>query len=41
MADSEAIFEGLRVLEVAQWTFAPAAAAVLADLGAEDRKSVV
>lgn len=35
MADSEAIFEGLRVLEVAQWTFAPAAAAVLADLGAD------
>lgn len=29
-----AVFDGVRVLEVAQWTFAPAAAAVLADFGA-------
>jgi crotonobetainyl-CoA:carnitine CoA-transferase CaiB-like acyl-CoA transferase len=28
------VFDGVRVLEVAQWTFAPAAAAVLADFGA-------
>ncbi len=30
-----AIFEGIRVLEVAQWTFVPAGAGVLADFGAE------
>ncbi|GAA2121585.1 CaiB/BaiF CoA transferase family protein [Actinomadura napierensis] len=28
------VFDGVQVLEVAQWTFAPAAAAVLADFGA-------
>ena len=29
------IFEGIRVLEVAQWTFVPAGAGVLSDFGAE------
>src|SRR4051794_24966991 len=29
------MFEGIRVLEVATWTFVPAAAAVLADFGAD------
>jgi crotonobetainyl-CoA:carnitine CoA-transferase CaiB-like acyl-CoA transferase len=29
------VFSGVRVLEVAQWTFAPAAAGVLADFGAD------
>lgn len=33
-ADLSAVFDGVEVLEVAQWTFAPAAAAVLADFGA-------
>lgn len=33
-ADLTPVFDGVRVLEVAQWTFAPAAAAVLADFGA-------
>ncbi len=28
-------FEGIRVLEVAAWTFVPAAGAILADLGAD------
>ena len=28
-------FEGIRVLEVAAWTFVPAAGAVMADLGAD------
>ena len=27
--------EGVRVLEVAAWTFVPAAGAIMADLGAE------
>ncbi|TYK44460.1 CaiB/BaiF CoA transferase family protein [Actinomadura decatromicini] len=31
----DGIFEGVRVLEVATWTFVPAAAAVLADFGAD------
>ena len=30
-----AMFEGIRVLEVATWTFVPASAAVLADFGAD------
>ncbi len=30
-----AMFEGIRVVEVAQWTFVPAAAGVLCDFGAE------
>src|SRR4051794_15671939 len=29
------IFDGVRVVEVAEWTFAPAAAAVLAEFGAD------
>ncbi|MFF2846333.1 CaiB/BaiF CoA transferase family protein [Streptomyces sp. NPDC058001] len=33
-ADPTPVFDGVQVLEVAQWTFAPAAAAVLADFGA-------
>ncbi|MFC5747500.1 CaiB/BaiF CoA transferase family protein [Actinomadura rugatobispora] len=33
-ADALPVFDGVQVLEVAQWTFAPAAAAVLADFGA-------
>ncbi|PXY33251.1 CaiB/BaiF CoA transferase family protein [Prauserella endophytica] len=32
--DPGPVFDGVQVLEVAQWTFAPAAAAVLADFGA-------
>ncbi|MEU6644392.1 CaiB/BaiF CoA-transferase family protein [Saccharomonospora sp. NPDC046836] len=32
--DPSPVFDGVQVLEVAQWTFAPAAAAVLADFGA-------
>src|SRR5437879_2715222 len=31
----EAMFDGVRVLEVASWTFVPAAAAILADFGAD------
>ena len=34
VASPTPVFDGVRVLEVAQWTFAPAAAAVLADFGA-------
>ena len=30
-----AVFEGVRVIEVAEWTFAPAAGAVLAEFGAD------
>ncbi len=33
--DSEQIFRGIAVLELAQWVFVPACAAILADLGAD------
>ncbi|WP_207935917.1 CoA transferase [Actinomadura sp. KC216] len=35
MREMDGIFDGIRVLEVATWTFVPAAAAVLADFGAD------